>query len=215
MWLYFINKVTYQRAKINDGNIFKAGIWSYESKKAELSKSAVHKSIAWEGSRHYWSISHFYTTFVFVLCFCSITYYVNEMANQFYFSVWKLLTSLRFWMNKDNVNLWDPKNKTRKSLIVIFLYQRRKNTNTFLSHSLSCHNWGNKAKTLHSHTYSGPYPIHSPGTSGAVYRRSQCPPALLFREGEMQSESMKLHVPAYFAWNGSSAGSVKEPRCFF
>lgn len=46
MWLYFINKVTYQRAKINDGNIFKAGIWSYESKKAELSKSAVHKSIA-------------------------------------------------------------------------------------------------------------------------------------------------------------------------
>lgn len=74
---------------------------------------------------------------------------------------------------------------------------------------MSCHYWGNKAKTLHSHTYPGPHP----GTSGAIYRNSQCPPALS-REGEMQSESMKLHVPVCSAQNGSSAGSVREPRCF-
>lgn len=39
------------------------------------------------------------------------------MANQFYFSVWKLFTSLRLWMNKDDVNLWDPKSRTGKSRI--------------------------------------------------------------------------------------------------
>lgn len=86
---------------------------------------------------------------------------------------------------------------------------------TLLTHSLSCHNWGNKAKTLHSHTYPGPHAIHSPGTSGAIFRSSQCPPALLPREGDMQSESMKFHVHAYSALNSFSAGSARKSRCFF
>lgn len=85
MWPYFTNKVTYERAKISDRSIFKAGTWSYESKKAELYKSDVHKSIAWEVSRHYWSISHFYTTFVFVLFFCSITYLLMKWQISFTF----------------------------------------------------------------------------------------------------------------------------------
>lgn len=134
------------------------------------------------------------------------------MANQFYFSVWKLFTSLRLWMNKDDVNLWDPKSRTGK--IPIHCHLSVPQTPFWV---ILCHAITEKTKSkLCTVTRTWLHILHTVLVPcGAVYRSSPCPSALLSREGEMQSESTKLHVPACSAQNGSSAVSVREPRCFF